>query len=244
MNIREQVAAERRFFSAMGIVVFLVAFIGFSRSFYLDPLLPDVPKPGEPFYYAVHGPVFTAWMALIALQPWLIRRGNQQLHKKLGWIGLAVAIAVVVSGLWGGLLRAGGHAQMFHIAMPAKQAWATPFFSMMTFCGLVSCGFVWRKNAALHKRAMMMGTIAMLGAPFARWPIIGDWPPGFVRLFVEMLILVMVWHDWRTMRRVHAMTLWGGLSIIIAHRVLKPLIWTTDGWLAFTDWLLVMTGLS
>lgn len=236
--------ADRRFFGDFGVALFLVAFIGFARSFYLDPILPDVPKPGEPFYYTVHGPVFTLWILLIAIQPWLIGRRNFSLHRQLGWLGAAVAVAVVVTGLWGGLLRAGGHADMIQTGMPPKSGWATPFFSMVTFAGLVMCGFVWRARKALHKRAMMMATIAMLGAAFARWPVIGDWPPDITRLAVEALIVAMAVHDWRTMGRVHPMTLWGGLSIIAAHRLIKPLIWKSDGWIAFTDGLLRLTGLG
>ena len=246
MNISAKDAAlrERRFFTGMGIMLFLVAFIGFSQTFYLDPILPDRPKPGEPFYYTVHGPVFTLWIALIAVQPWLIRRGNYQLHRQLGWFGLAVAIAVVVTGLWGALLLASGQANMVQTGLPPKQGWATPFTSMMTFSVLVAVGIWQRKDAATHKRAMILATIGMMGAPLARWPVIGDWPPSWMRFVLELMIVAVAIYDWRKLGRIHAVTLWGGLLLVVSHRLIKPAIWKSDGWMQFTDWIVRAAGLA
>lgn len=244
ISAKDAALRERRFFAGMGIMLFLVAFIGFSRTFYLDPILPDMPKPGERFYYTVHGPVFTIWIALIALQPWLIRRGNYQLHRQIGWFGLAVAIAVVTTGLWAGLLLAGGKAHMVQTGLPPVQGWATPFTSMVTFAILVSVGIWRRKDAATHKRAMILATIGMMGAPLTRWPVIGDWSPGWARFVLELMIVAVAVYDWRKLGRLHAVTLWGGLLLIVSHRFIKPAIWKSDGWAQFTDMLLRVTGLA
>ncbi len=246
MQISDKDAAlrERRFFTGMGIMLFLVAFIGFSRTWYFGAAFPDIPRPGEPFYYTIHGPVFTLWMALIAVQPWLIGRGNYNLHKRLGLFGLAVAVLVVTTGLWGALLRAGGLADMLQTGMPPKKGWATPFFSMMTFTILAGIGFWKRKNKALHKRAMILATIGMMGAPLARWPVIGDWPVGWTRFVLELMIVALAVYDWRSLGRLHKITLWGGLLLVAAHRIIKPLIWDSPGWMAFTDALLKLVGMA
>jgi FtsH-binding integral membrane protein len=242
--VAEMAQRERKFFSAMGWGLLLIIFVGFSRSFYLDPILPDVPKPEPSFYYWVHGPAFTLWALLIAVQPWLIAKGNYQLHRTFGMLGVAVAISVVVTGLWGGLILASGGIDAIQMKLPPKQAWATPFFSMVTFGGLALTGFLMRKDRAAHKRAMILATFAILGAPLARWPVIGDWPPTYTRLMLELLMLLLVAYDWKTLGRIHRVTLWGALSIIVAHRILKPMIWDTPGWMGFTDGVLQITGMA
>jgi uncharacterized membrane protein YozB (DUF420 family) len=244
MNGTNPAMRDRRFFSGIGIGLFLIAFIGFSRSFYLDPILPDVPAPKQPYYYWIHGPVFTLWMALIAFQPWLIRQGNYQLHRQLGLFGVGIAVLVVVTGIWGALLLAAGKAQMMQTGLPPRQGWATPLTSMTTFAILAGVGFWKRQDKALHKRAMVLATIGMMGAPLARWPVIGDWPPTHTRMVLEVIIAVMVVYDLRSLKRLHWITLWGGLLLVISHRLIKPMIWKTQGWENFTDTVVSLAGLG
>ena len=243
-NVKNVAVMDRRYFGWLGIGLFLIAFVGFSRSFYLDPILPDVPAPGQPFYYWVHGPVFTLWMMLIAVQPWLIGRADYQLHKKLGVAGLAIAVLVVATGIWGALLLASGQAQMMQTGLPPKQGWATPVTSMATFMLFTAIGFIWRGNKAIHKRAVMFATIGMMGAPLARWPIIGDWPPTYTRFVLEIIAVTMLLHDWRSQRKILPTTLLGIVILVGAHRYLKPMFWKSEGWMDFTDWAIKAVGLS
>ena len=53
----------------------------------------------------VHGVALTAWFALALIQPWLIESGRITLHRRLGIVGVSLAIGVVITGLWTLALR-------------------------------------------------------------------------------------------------------------------------------------------
>src|SRR5690242_10864999 len=53
---------EHRFFWGMSVVVALVVFIGFARTYYLAGLFDAKPLPAPIVH--VHGAVFTSWIAL------------------------------------------------------------------------------------------------------------------------------------------------------------------------------------
>jgi hypothetical protein len=91
---------------------------------------------------------------------------------------------------------------------------------------------------------MTLATIGMMGVPLARWPIIGDWPPTYTRMVLEVIIVVMAVYDLRTLKRLHWRTLFGGALLIISHRWIKPMIWTSQGWENFTDAAIRLAGLG
>ena len=85
---------ERLFYTGIAIAMFAAVFLGFARSFFLRPWFPDVPAPTETIFY-VHGAVFTAWLVLLVVQPALVAVRRTDLHRKLGWLGAGLAVAMV-----------------------------------------------------------------------------------------------------------------------------------------------------
>lgn len=74
-------------------IAFLVAVGGFWPSFFSK--LSSTDKA-----HLIHGVTATLWMTVPILQSWLISRKRFKLHRRLGWVTLAVlAPALVVSGL-------------------------------------------------------------------------------------------------------------------------------------------------
>ena len=61
-------AQGRRFFQIAAILMAVVVFAGFARTFFLRPLFPDGQElaPPEPFFF-YHGLVFSAWMIWLVL---------------------------------------------------------------------------------------------------------------------------------------------------------------------------------
>lgn len=53
----------------------------------------------SPFRHHVHGLSATAWYLLVILQPYLYQQNKMQLHRKVGFLGLFLAGALVFSGL-------------------------------------------------------------------------------------------------------------------------------------------------
>ena len=45
----------------------------------------------------LHGLLFMTWIALLLVQPTLVRHGHSRLHRKLGLIALPLAVAVCTS---------------------------------------------------------------------------------------------------------------------------------------------------
>src|SRR5262245_46707533 len=83
---------SHRFFVGLGLFCMLLVVVGFGPSFY-DYF------PGQ--YYCppsvhVHGAIMFSWLVLFTTQANLAARGNMRLHRRLGWIAVCVAAAVVL----------------------------------------------------------------------------------------------------------------------------------------------------
>jgi hypothetical protein len=65
--------AERRFFLAMALLLLGTIVLGFSRTLYLRPWFPErVAGTATEAIYLWHGAACSAWIALLAVQVWLI----------------------------------------------------------------------------------------------------------------------------------------------------------------------------
>jgi hypothetical protein len=93
------------------------------------------------------------------------------------------------------LRPAGPHAGI----VEARAFYAIPLGDTM-FCALVYFGFRNRFRAAAHKRLMVIATLAILEAAFARWPIFDSFAePVMDALYVvTRLVLVMAYDWWST----------------------------------------------
>ena len=91
--------AERQFYTAIAIAIFLAAYVGFAPTFFLRPLFPDRPAPTEPFFL-LHGALFAAWCVLLVVQASLINLGRVELHRRLGTWGAVLAAAMVAAGVF------------------------------------------------------------------------------------------------------------------------------------------------
>lgn len=99
---------------------------------------------------------------------------------------------------------------------------------------LVGLAFVRRRDAQMHKRLMVVGSIAMIDAALARWPGVIEYGPiGFFALTDAFLVPLVIW-DLRTRGRLHPATLWGGL-LLIASQPLRLWLMGTDAWLALAQ---------
>ena len=99
--------SERNFYTGITLAIALGVFIGFARTFYLQPLFPEAQTfaAPEPFFY-YHGAVFTAWIVLLVAQAWLIRSRKFAIHKTLGAAGMGLATIMIAVGIYGALIAA------------------------------------------------------------------------------------------------------------------------------------------
>ena len=227
-------SAERRFFLAMALAILAVVFVGFARSFFLRPLFPDWPSPSESIFY-VHGAAFTAWIVLLVAQASLVAGGRTDLHRAIGPFGAALAGVMVVLGSLAALIAARRPTGFIDVPIPPLQFLAIPLFDLILFASFVGLAVVKRRNAQSHKRWMLLATINLLAAAFARWPGVADsgplWGFGLTDLFV---VALAIW-DFRSLGKMHRVTLWGGLLTILS-QPLRFMISGTELWLSFARW--------
>jgi hypothetical protein len=224
---------ERLFYSGMSVVVAATVFVGFARSYFLKSYFGSPPL--IPLLH-LHGAVFTSWIVLLVTQTTLVAANRTDLHRRLGILGACIAVTVFVVGTMTAIIRAK------HGAAPAGGPdplvfLAIPIFDMLVFSTLVGAGFYFRRRPDVHKRLMVLATIAILAAAVARLPfgILKAGPPAFFAL-TDILIVVCLVYDLIARRRIHRATAWGAL-IIIASQPLRMMIAGTTAWMAFATWL-------
>jgi hypothetical protein len=231
----DSASAERHFFTGMALAILITVIVGFSRSFFLRPLFPEYPSPSESIFY-VHGSVFTAWIILLVVQVSLVANGRTELHRRIGPFSAVLAVAMVVLGTVGALIAARRPTGFTQILVPPLQFLAIPMFDMVLFATFVWLAIAQRHNPQHHKRWMLLATVNLVTAAIARWPgVLPLGPPAFFGLTDLFIAALAIW-DLRAHKRLHAVTLWGGLATIVS-QPLRLLISGTEAWLTFAGWL-------
>ena len=90
-------ASDRRLFAVVALLFPLVVVIGFARTYYLRSVFHG--PASTTWLVTAHGLLMSAWVAFFIAQVWLIRSKNARVHMKLGWLGVALASAMIVVGV-------------------------------------------------------------------------------------------------------------------------------------------------
>src|SRR6266700_2611446 len=86
---------ERRFFAWLAVSIAILVFVGFSRTYYLHSLFKT---PKLSLFLHVHAAVMTGWIALFAVQTFLVVSQRTRIHRVLGPFVAGYAVFVVVMG--------------------------------------------------------------------------------------------------------------------------------------------------
>ncbi len=211
---------ERLFFTAMAVLLAISVFLGFARTFYLAPLFPGAQElaPPEPFFF-FHGAVFTAWIIVLLIQVWLVRAGDIGMHRKLGVIGAVVAVAVFLTGMIGAVVAAQRPGGFIGPPIPPEGFFIVPVLDMVFFGLCVFLALRWRSDSQSHKRLMLLATLSICQAALVRipFPPLGDAAgPVIQMLFSLLFVVAMAAWDKRTLGRVHPVTLWAGIALVLS----------------------------
>lgn len=236
----KRLSAERRFFSGMALAILATVIVGFARSFFLRPLFPGWPSSPETIFY-VHGAVFTAWVVLLVAQTSLIAGGRTELHRKIGPFSAVLAVAMVVLGTLGALIAARRPTGFVGIPVPPLQFLAIPLFDITLFAAFTWLAIAQRQNPQAHKRWMLLATVNLVTAAIARWPGVLPFGPLAFFALTDMFVLALAIWDFRARGRLHPVTLWGGLLIIVS-QPLRLVVSNTEGWLVFARWATGLLG--
>lgn len=191
----------------------------------------------EPYFY-FHGAVFTTWFVMLVLQSTFVGVRRVDLHRAWGTVGAAVAAAVVVTGVIGTIIAARRPGGFIGVPIPPAQFAAVPLTDMLLFAAFVALAIARRRDRQSHKRLMLMGSIALIVAAVARWPgVIDSGSPVLMFAITDLYLLPLVAWDLRSRRRLHPVTVWGGL-VLVASQPLRLWLSETDAWLGLMSRIL------
>ena len=238
----------RWFYVTMAGVCALVAFVGFMPTYWL-PLAAgtlDVPVVRH-----VHAAIFFLWSLFLMVQAALVAERRTPLHRKLGRAGAVLAALMVVSGVMVA-------ANSLHLATAAGAGEAAKAFVIVPLTSIVlfaaRSGFALAnvRRPAVHKRLLLVASIAILEAPAARLFLVAMAPAGAAGppsvamlllpvLAVDLLVVASLLYDWRSRGRPHAAYLVAGAATLTVQLLRIP-VSETAAWLAFAGWFGSVTG--
>jgi len=224
---------DRMFFGGIAWVLSVTVLAGFSRTYYFNDFVAD-PFPLSPLMH-LHGAVYSAWMLLLVLQTTLIARGRFRLHRRLGVAGCVIAASMVVLGIAVAVTRTADGVTADR-GVPPLVFLAVPLVGMLVFAVLFGAAVLLRRQAATHKRLMLLASFEIVTAAVARLPVVETWGPlGFFGV-IDLFVIAMVAYDIATLKRVHAATVWGGLFFVLS-QPLRLVIGGSTPWISFATWL-------
>jgi len=123
-------------------------------------------KPAYLWIVHIHGPVFVGWLALLTVQLTLICTRNVALHRRTGVIGAYWAAALVIIGVITSVIV---DRSFFGTRRWDPQFLSVQLADLLLFGILTAFALALRREAPAHKRLMLLGTVALSNAGFARW---------------------------------------------------------------------------
>lgn len=231
------------FMAAFLVVIVLVGFIPDS----LDKIaaVESGERPPFPMAMHAHAVLMGAWMLLLLTQTTLMATGRSAMHMQLGIVAMVLAPALVLAGvvlvptnlqLWVAFGEAGP---------PEIQQVVQGFLHFMTniallqlriavcFLALVYIGLRARKrDSGLHKRMMILATIAPTPAAFDRMAFLPHTLPGSpltVDLWPLIAIAPMFLWDLYRQGKVHR-AYWIYAAIMVPTGIVINVLWDSPWW--------------
>lgn len=225
----ERTGLRRRFYVAISIVMIAMIFIGFWPSYY-GPLVRGATQ--APWILHVHGAIYIGWMFLLIAQTLLAASGRIRQHRTVGNFGIGLGSLVFVMGL---IVSFVAPVMTYNAGTRTLDEAAgfllIPLGDMALFGALFFPAVIYRQKSELHKRLMILATIAIAFAAIFRMQALGlPLAAGLVLWFA--LPAVCILYDWRNRRSVHPVYWFGVVGMIIA--ALRIPFSASETWLEFS----------
>ena len=225
---------ERIFYTGMAIIIAIVVFAGFSRTWFLRPYFPQI-QPLIPVLI-LHGVIFSSWIALFITQTTLVATKRVRTHMRLGIAGGVLAGAMIIIGTITAIIRAKGPSPIPDVN--PLSFLTIPLGDILVFGILIGLAFYYRRKMDIHKRLMLLATIGILPAAVARLPFdfIQQYGPLAFFGLSDLFIIPCLIYDIISRGRPHRATVLAGSLIVISHP-LRMIIGGTHAWIVFATWL-------
>lgn len=199
----------------MGGVALLAVAIGFGRTYAAPMARGTFDAPG---WVHVHGALALAWVVLFAAQPLLVWRRQLGWHRRVGRLGLPLAVGVALTMVPAGVFQATRDA-----AAGAGAAGISSLLGVFTsgalFVALVAAGIATRRDREAHARWLLLATLVVV---WPAWFRFRHWFPGvprpdvwFAIVLAYLWIAVAIVRDRVVRGAVHPVLLWGGAAVVL-----------------------------
>jgi len=192
--------------------------------------------PVPPLVVHVHAACMLTWLILLVTQASLVRGGRLALHRRLGTVSYAVAVALLAAMVTVTIVRYGditdvgaGPVASNILLLQIRSIVLFPAFYLWAIAAR-------RTDLATHKRAMLFATLVLLDAAIARM----FWLPGTdstttydgVHLWLLALLVPAVVADLARLGKIHRVYV-VGLAALAPFFVATHFGWNAPAWHAF-----------
>ena len=224
-------SVNSRFYISMGFLLILLSILGFTPFVYERFASGGHMSPA----LAVHAVAFFSWLCLFCYQASQVRARNLKRHMALGKASVLLAAVMVVGSL---VVTNDIFDQRSSSATPfsPEQFIMLPLMDIALFAAYYGLAFRARKTPDVHKRLMLLAGIMMMDPATGRLGLALGFPPIGL-LFHFGLIVALCVYDRRSLGHIHKVSWIAGL-VLAARYVAFFTVGPTEGWAAFSHWLL------
>ena len=209
----------------------LLVLAGFWRTYFSRLGLADVVTH-------LHAVLMVAWVAMLLVQPWLVRTRRMALHRQVGQLSYGVMPGVLLTALWLSQLRmAAAPPQMFGLQSTLLYLGTAASLMLALFWGLA---IRHRRDPALHARYMVATALVMIDPAMARLmlavlPEGARFNPSWGGYALTFAVLALLMWFERAAPRGRSVFRFVTL-VFIVNFVLMHVVPGTQGWQAFARW--------
>jgi len=221
VNTRRRV---HQFFLAITVFLIATVVVGFWPTYFGQLVRGGVTRP---WIIHVHGAVFSGWMALLLLQVSLAATGRVRLHRRIGTVGMAYGVIVLLLGTIVSFAAPVLHMRAGEWTLDVAAAFLLlPLVDMILFAGFFGAAVAYRNTPEVHKRLILAATVALAFAAVARMNL---HPIPFLALWLSPLAAAMMF-DLATRGRVHTVNVVS--TTILALAFVRIFFMESEAWLA------------
>src|ERR1700752_582691 len=165
--------SPRYFYSVAAVVMLLIMLAGF-YPYYLRGEGMGGRKISSQLVtlVLVHGAAMTAWLVLFFVQSLLIPARKLRVHMKLGWVAVAVALVVSVSGFMVAVQSVRVVPAIPFWGMAYRQFLMVMLAEVSLFTLFVLAGVLSRKKPKIHRAMMLLASLSILAGATVRMPVL------------------------------------------------------------------------
>jgi hypothetical protein len=203
-----------------------------------------------------------AWLLLFLGQTLLVATRRTAAHRRLGVVGPLLTLAMVAvlvptvtheaargydfSGDIGrGAFPPGSSLTTEERMHASVIGMLAPLLATLNFAVLVATGLWFRRRAEIHSRLMLLSLLSLAIVPLIHLAghAVGHLPSlhGTLTIAVPLLgnglLFVVAGRDWVVRRRIHPVSLWVPIALIVEFGLVTGLVGPTPSWQRVAEWL-------